>query len=284
MSDDEYLRDPIEEVARKFRVFWEYVKQTFFEASRGERLTVLTNLLTAFLTFALVIIGAIAGAIYWGQLKATQRQLVVMQTQLESADRPWLKVTGAVPSHPMVFHTAGSIQVPGNDFVNTGIKVTVENVGHSVALDVTTRAQMVLVSMTKGAENYVLASPLQDSYPFKMQKKLCSEAARPTLPINLFPGDSNNDQNGDDEDMALSGKTFAIPGDVASQKILVYFVGCVDYRISTSGKTHRSDFIYELMGIDPTQRNVNGLFTVGTDLPITNLRLEKWGFGGFGAN
>jgi hypothetical protein len=75
-----------------------------------------------------------------------------MQNQLESADRPWLKITGAMPAAPLFYHVP-YVLTPGLDFVNTGIKVTFENVGHSVAFDVTTRAQMVLVKPLNGAEN-----------------------------------------------------------------------------------------------------------------------------------
>jgi hypothetical protein len=270
MGDYDFSQDPVEAAARKFGAFWEHLKRTYFEATRGERLTVWTNLL-------LVIVGVTAAVIYFFQLQATRSQLTVMQNQLESADRPWLKITGAMPAAPLFYHVP-YVLTPGLDFVNTGIKVTVENVGHSVALDITTRAQMVLVKPLNGAANDYF------SYPLRMQKKLCSEAAPPGLPINLFPGENNNDQSGDDEDFPIAGKTFTLPNDPSGPKIDLIFVGCVDYRISASGKMHHSNFIYELKVNDPGQRDDHGILTVGKIVPVTDLRLEKWAFGGFDAN
>lgn len=279
MADDDFSQDPIDELTRQFRTFWESVKQDYYTGTKPvERLAVLTGLLTAVLTFGLLVVGAVAGVIYWFELMATRSQLAVMQDQLESADRPWLKITGAEPAAPLLFHEAYVLAKPGMDFVNTGIKVTVANVGHSVALDVTTRAQMILIKPLNGAENDYFF------YPLRIQRKMCSEPPSPGLPTNLFPGDDNKDQSGDDEDFDMRGKTFTLPNDASGPKIEMMFVGCVDYRISASGKMHQSKFIYELMANDPGQRDEHGIMSVGKNIPATGLRFEKWAFGGFDAN
>src|ERR1700734_4244794 len=119
MADDDFSQDPIDELTRKFRKFWESIKQDYYTGTKPvERLAVLTGLLTAVLTLGLLVVGAVAGVIYWFQLMATRSQLAVMQDQLESADRPWLKITGAEPAAPLLFHETYVLANPGVDFVN----------------------------------------------------------------------------------------------------------------------------------------------------------------------
>jgi hypothetical protein len=51
MADDDFSQDPIDELTRKFRTFWESVKQDYYTGTKPvERLAVLTGLLTAVLT------------------------------------------------------------------------------------------------------------------------------------------------------------------------------------------------------------------------------------------
>jgi hypothetical protein len=237
----------------------------------GERLTAWTNLV-------LIGIGIVGALIYWQQLDAMQGQLSAMQEQVDSADRPWLEIMTATASQPVVFHRPYEIGVHGDEYVNAGIKVTVKNVGHSVALDVVTRVAVILASMERGAPN----DPI--TYPIRMQKKFCSEPTSGGLPINLFPGEDNGDQSGDDHDISLRGKTFAIPNDPSAARIMPIFVGCVDYRVGVSGKIHHSGFIYELREVVPGRRMDNGLLVVGKDIPIEDIRMERFGFGGFDAN
>jgi hypothetical protein len=198
--------------------------------------------------------------------------------QLEATDRPWIKIIGAVANHPVIYHTAAGITTHGNDFVNLGIKVIVQNVGKSAALDVVTRADVIFVSMSNGAPN----NPF--TYPVTMQKALCSKPANVGLPINLFPGEDNREQSGDDHDIPTSGKTFTIPQDPDRlPRLMPYFVGCVDYKIGVSGKVHQSGFIYSVEQAIPGYAN-RGLLILGSDIAITDIRMERFAFGGFDAN
>jgi hypothetical protein len=264
-------RDPQDEVEETLRKFGEFVKKTFREASPGERLTAWINLV-------LIGIGIVGAVTYWRQLAAMQGQLSAMQEQVESTDRPWIEITAATASHPVIFHRAYEIGVHGNDYVNAGIKVTVKNVGRSVALDVVPRVELILVSMQIGALN----NPI--TYPVRMQKKLCSEPTPVGLPINLFPGEDNGDQSGDDHDISLSGKTFILPNDPSVARIMPIFIGCVYYRIGVSGKIHHSGFIYQLRVVNPSQGRDSGMLIVGNDIPIEDIRMERFAFGGFDAN
>jgi hypothetical protein len=199
------------------------------------------------------------------------QQWQTMQNQLESSDRPWIKVIEAIPDHPLIFHGSSGISARGDDSVNLGIKVVIQNVGKSVALKVNIRTDVIFVSMIQDAVN----NPF--TYPIKMQKALCSKVSVAGLPINLFPGDDNRDQTGDDHDAPVSGNTFTIPND-DSVYIMPVFVGCVDYTIGVSGKTHQSGFIYIL------QKRGNGRLIVGNDVAMPDLELEPFAFGGFFAN
>jgi hypothetical protein len=197
----------------------------------------------------------------------------LIQKQLEATDRPWIKVVGAVPNHPLIFHGAGSISAHGDDFVNLGIKVIIQNVGRSVALNVIIRSDVIFVSMIQGADK----NPF--TYPVKMQKALCSKEPAAGLPINLFPGDDNRDQTGDDHDVPISGNSFTIPDDPSVARMKPMFIGCVDYTIGVSGKIHQSGFIYELQ-----ERENTRMLIVDNDVAISDLAMEPFAFGGFFAN
>ncbi len=197
--------------------------------------------------------------------------------QLEATDRPWIKIIAAVANHPLIFHTAEDITTHGNEFINLGIKVIIQNVGRSAALDVVTRADVIFVSMTSGAPN----NPF--TYPVAMQKALCSKPADINMPINLFPGEDNREQLGDDHDIPTIGKTFIIPQAPESiPRLMPYFVGCVDYKIGVSGKVHQSGFIYSVEEAIPDANH--GLLILGNDIPIADIRMERFAFGGFDAN
>jgi hypothetical protein len=213
---------------------------------------------------------------------STAAQNSVLRDQLEATDRPWIKIVGAVADHPVIFHAAAGLTAHGKDYINLGIKVIVQNVGRSVALDVITRADVVFVSMVSGAAN----NPF--TYPVAMQKAFCSKPETASLPINLFPGEDNRDQTGDDHDIPVAGRTFMIPQDSESlPRLMPVFVGCVDYKISASGKSHQNGFIYSVQQLMPGHENGalnRGLLVVGNDIPIADLTMERFVFGGFYAN
>jgi hypothetical protein len=210
----------------------------------------------------------------WNAMRTSN---ALIQEQLEVTDRPWIKVIGAVPSHPLIFHGNGGIDSQGNDFVNLGIKVIIQNVGRSVALNINIRANVIFVSMTQGATN----NPF--TYPKEMQKALCSKEDNASLPINLFPGEDNRPQTGDDHDMPVSGKTFTIPGDLSVVRIMPMFVGCVDYTIGVSGKIHQSGFIYQVQQASQAQTG-GEMLIVGKDIAMSDIILRPFAFGGFDAN
>jgi hypothetical protein len=194
-----------------------------------------------FLTVGIVGVTAFYTGVSIFQWNAMRTSNALIQKQLEATDRPWIKVIGAVANHPLIFHEAGSISARGDDFVNLGIKVIIQNVGRSVALNVNIRTDVIFVSMIQGAAK----NPF--TYPIETQKALCSKKPEAGLPINLFPGDDNRDQTGDDHDIPVSGNTFTIPADPPTvRRIMPIFIGCVDYTIGISGNIHQSRFIYEL--------------------------------------
>ncbi len=115
-----------------------------------------------------------------GELTEYRRMTDISAKQLESTERPWLKVLGAVAEGPVRFHGLYNLNAHGTDNINIAMKVVVKNVGRSVALDVATRTKVVFVSLIDRAPNNFI------SLPPKEQKDLCSKPSEPSLSMNLL--------------------------------------------------------------------------------------------------
>lgn len=219
------------------------------------------------------------------QATTTAGQLVVMQQQLEATDRPWIKIIEAGPSHPLIFHKGGDINAPGEGTVNLGLRVVLKNVGRSVALDIAIRDKVSFPKFSSSGRKEAFR------YPLEQQKIVCDEHKRlVALPFNLFPDDTSGDKTGDDHDTGvpdLGDGTFIFPdlsfvrANVPKVKsIMPMFVGCIDYKIASSGHWDETGFIYQLSRRPPAR----SVFEICKNVPMSELIVTEFAFGGFYAN
>jgi archaellum component FlaG (FlaF/FlaG flagellin family) len=190
------------------------------------------------------------------QAKAAETQAGIMQQQFEFTDRPWIEITRAVPNQNAVFRD-------GN--LNVGLTLFVKNVGKSVAIQIAEKAKAITA---KDGDEYFVSS-------LREQKTKCSEKNATGLPLTLFPDQSSENAWWESMQAGFSvnvadGK-FMAP-DRKTELIHPLIVGCIDYQIAT-GKPHQTYFIYDL-----------GVFRVGRDVPLPNLKVEAFHFGGFDVN
>jgi hypothetical protein len=218
----------------------------------------------------LILTAVVAGAAIYSAW-VFHEQLKAMQNQFELTDRPWIKVEPQVAS-PITFTGEGSL--------NVSATFVLDNVGHSVATDVTVQANVF--APKRGKEE--LTEPLE------RQKKLCEKVEPNPLTITLFPGDVKQPSGSwqisrqDIEANIMPSQ----PGEILhppGRRILpVFLYGCVDYRFSTLPKHHQTGFIYSIVRTDPKYPSVPFVIIVDQTLPVSNIGLQRWIFGGDYAN
>ena len=170
-----------------------------------------------------------------------QGQLDTMKGQLELEHRPWVAVN-VEPSSPIVFDERGCVFM---------CKVTMTNVGHSVAKHVSLWTDFALL----GIEN-----------PIEVRDKLCDIMRQPQNESSdygwlLFPGQSAIEQRPiiaapERIKKALENKTFQ-----GMDAVGLHLVGCVDYpSLMDHQKRHQTRFVYNVSFVDATRGAVMGAF------------------------
>jgi hypothetical protein len=189
--------------------------------------------------------------------------------QLELLDRPWISVAFA-PESPITFD---------NEQMRLNLGVHLKNVGHAVATNVV-----------------IAYEPFLTDDPFhkvlSRQKTLCDKTKKDTIGMNsgrleitLFP--------------SAEDRSLFIGPDISMRKIMsnlvdthnpsfhdkvfgpVYLVGCVDYQYTASPIHHQTQFAYEIGRIrtNPPAK-IPGLIIVGEDVPVGEVVIAPWIFGG----
>ena len=177
---------------------WEWIRRIF------ESVALVTALALAFFTYKTL-------RQVERQADGAQAQVGIMRLQLESYDRPWIRIIAAGASHPMIFHKSGqSLNVAGTDTVNVGLQLAVKNVGRSVALDTGAKSKLIFPDFEGHGKSNMF------NWPMEQQKLLCSDTSSSTeLPFNLFPDEDSGDRLGNDTDSpvpSLGSGTFVIDG------------------------------------------------------------------------
>jgi hypothetical protein len=185
-----------------------------------------------------------------------------MQRQLEATDRPWIQVTDASVVTPLTFEGSK---------ISVGIGLTVKSVGNSAAMEIGPKWQLIV---SKGAGTVI--GPI-----IKKQEEVCSQKRVGAFaPLTLFPGQSSKDVWADALQLNswvndITDQITELPMPSKPKVIFPILVGCIDYQ-SSFGTHHQSRFVYSL--------HTNGYFIVGRNVPVGQLRWDRYAFGGFDVN
>jgi hypothetical protein len=200
-----------------------------------------------------------------GQLNQMKRQSVIMQDQLEMADRPWIK--DSVRSAFDFTWDRGAI--------SWSITIRAENVGHSVATAILPEARLIAV---RGADFVDL--------PRQKAKELCDSVSErfgtvkndPAVLGNaVFPSDSlefvSNPVLWPSE---INSATFD-GGAHLGKSITPMLIGCIEYHYAASERIHKTWFVYTLAHSDDPEllMPTRAFFSVGKTIPSANLVLFK---------
>jgi hypothetical protein len=188
-------------------------------------------------------------------------------------ERPWLSVE-VVPNGPILF----SRGTP-----NLSVKFIIKNDGHSVANEVTVRAQVFIAEWGNG-ENSIHTAPV------KRQKTLCESLEQKVLHkqgVTIFPNKTEEMYSSfglnrqEMEAYRIAGKD----GEVTVYGTVPVLVGCIDYAFGDKPFRGQTGFIYEAHIFDPARDPAHPLFIrIGNDVPMNKLALVKYFFGGDYAN
>ena len=212
------------------------------------------------------------------QVREMQKQVAEMQTSnansleaFEDTERPWLSVEVAPGA-------AGLSFVNGKQAV-LAVKVSIKNVGKSIAKDIQVNAKLFptspIMPIALGAA--------------RNEQALCSNpTAAPIGWFDLFPTDSPAEETEDVSALppAISAKSVKYRGAEPRSFVGFYVVGCVTYRFSFGAEVHQTRFAYHLIGppillpdrrplILPNKMPVMAGFQVGVSVPQKKLRLIK---------
>jgi len=217
-------------------------------------------------TWALVIVGVGAIFVALCTLQAIHRQANIMERQIAAMERPWIAVNVSVAS-PLQFNRKDRKGNAGLNFT-----FSLKNVGHSVAVGV-------------NAEAKIIAWKDDLAQPIKRQRNFCDEVRQSMVDpsergITLFP-DEQTVQIIGFEISSVDVESAVLPFKGTEGK---YFspvlVGCVDYQFSHSPTHHQTRFIYQIQRRNSDQPFRPLRIEVGKDLPVSDVVLTRWFFGG----
>jgi hypothetical protein len=194
------------------------------------------------------------------QNKAMSKQLVIIQKQYESADRPWLKVD---------LKTVGPLTFTNqNAYFTVPIRVTMKNVGRSVANKVRFEYDVFLPN-----ESDIIDGPSKRQTI--ILNRLSSEETRHERQ-SIFP---NEEKTVIGPFGAAITEDFEAPRVKKPTNIVPFVIGCVEYQFASSPNRHYTCFSYTVVRIDPDRKVEKGVIWVGYNLQPENVGLDtgNWG-------
>jgi len=226
------------------------------------------GVLIAYTTFA---------ALQWCEMKkatkATQTaaqaaadSVKTTQKQLELSARPWITFRLGV---------TGPFEFDGKGTAHLKLRITVKNIGHSIAQGINVQAEMFPYSF-KQSEFF---------QPIDRQKKLCDPMRRDvpdehTPGVTLFPDEEFTQNLGPTiSKKEIDGTILPFPN-TSDRYIAPMLIGCIDYRFSFATEHHQSGFIYNVYRHNPADPFHGYSIQVNKTLPISRIRLENYFFGG----
>lgn len=159
-----YGSDPQDEVEETFRRFGEFVKETFRNATPGERLAAWTNLIV-------ISVAIVAAVVYFGQLTAMQESNQINRESLESVQRAFIGFQN-VGMQRTVFGTSGREHILTFDGA-------IENSGTTPAIQTVDFFNAQLLS--KEPDQAEFAGAIRDEMPATIGPKQTSRIGPATL-------------------------------------------------------------------------------------------------------
>lgn len=205
------------------------------------------------------------------------------ERQLALTDRAWIRVEVApnvdIPQNSLI---GGPLTFDANGRGSLSLKIILHNIGRSVATDARVRDAIVVGVAADPSVNNVWL-------PVDTQRKFCASSnappstilGRPSPSYTVFPGDTTETYE------FSTFETVNIP-DVLSRfnsnlkwgkPIVLFLVGCVDYRYGVSKQMHQTGFVFEVYG-DSKHQSIQ----VGMPTPVIGVTFEKFFLGGEYAN
>lgn len=240
------------------------------QVQQAKRLNIISTLATAIALAALLGVGYNACLIH-RQVAEMQKANAINTESFEATERPWLSVKVA---------PAGDLYFVKGKQAALAIKVSIKNVGKSIAKDVQIDAKL---------------SPSPPGLPMALnaaqtEAELCNNPRPARIGwFYLFPTDSPAERTLD---------ISAIPSAIAKQSVTslgvrrrtfvgLYVVGCVTYRFSFGAEVHQTRFAYQLIGPPTTPLGrkplilpngmlaMPGTFEIGAKVPEKRLHLMQ---------
>jgi hypothetical protein len=172
------------------------------------------------------------------QANAALKSALAIQKQTDISERPWLSVE-ATPVNGLMF-------VNGSDQTVVKLKVSIKNVGKSIAKGIQTDAKLLPTSA--GMPIALDAA--------KNQRELCDQPAAPGVGrFDLFAADHPVERELDISvvSSAVAAQASTYPeGDKPRRFVGFYVVGCVIYHSSFGVKSHQTSFAYHLISSPTT--------------------------------
>jgi hypothetical protein len=201
-------------------------------------------------------------------------QLETVRKQTEVSERPWLSVEGASQNGVQF------VQFAGGDQAVVALKLSITNVGKSIAKDVWADAKLF---------------PTGAGMPIALdagthQRELCDHPTfAPIRTFDMFPADHPVEQVLDISATPSSieaSQSVITVGNSPRRFVGFYLVGCVTYRYSFGPEFHQTRFAYHLTGPRVTSPDGNllklpdgmfmmGGFEVGVDVPQNELGMLR---------
>lgn len=226
-------------------------------------------------SFAALVVIVIQVAIYWQQAEFMEQQADILEAQkeitdrlattalrqFEITDRPWLSFK-AEPAGALTFNDQG---------MRVSMKLTTRNVGHSVAVNTTINAKIVIprTDIPVTPWDQVLAEQAEFCQAVKSNKsKVLSYAL---FPDDVYPQEVDFPMSSEQVEKGRFIDNRTVSG--------IYVVGCVDYQFAGHDRHHQTQFAWQLFGIEP-QSDYAVSLEIGRDVPRDRLKMVKMFMGG----
>jgi hypothetical protein len=198
------------------------------------------------------------------QAAAADKAARTAQKLMELSERPWIKAKLEVGG-PFTFEPSG--------YANFRGKLTLKNIGHSVATGINPQPWLILVRF----DNDLLVKPIDElrkRCEFERTRKVRQEFAL-TSQI-LFPGDEGTwNFSASLSKQTIDSQSFSWPyrpGKYISPVLL----GCIDYQSSFAPEHHQTGFIYDVAVFDQSQPLSHTFFIpVGKEIPQGQVVISK---------
>jgi len=204
-------------------------------------------------------------------------QLTTMRSQLELANRPWIKVVSVAARDTPGFFPALSFQQvgpfdpqhPAATWANLFVYVAIENIGPSVAVNTDIMPILLTPDIAQHGKD-ILAT--ESAFCRNARK---ARAGHDIEGVTIFPNDPFERHT--TLGFGINPKLVQHPPGFSNQTgyLALSVGGCVTYQSAFSKKVYQTGFIYDLAGFDKGFNNFIGLVPLGADISGKDLRFDR---------